>query len=493
MPDCDGAVIFWCSRGGWLQFSYISGQPSEGGARRPVHSGMSMPQFPARAVFSVLSLLVLVLAGCGTTTTTPTSGSGTTLRIWYSTDDPAERIWAQGLARTYESTHRGTHVQLTVYSFEDVNTKLQLALSSGHPPDLAYVTPRGPGIPVYVGAHRLLDLTAASQRHSWAAKLRSGLLSQYNAPFAGYGAHKGEILAVPTSLAAVAVMYNRHLLSRLHLSIPRSMAQFASDLEKAKAAGLVPIGMGNADGWVGDDWYLTLVNAMLSPNQLQPEQQLARAFSFRRPEFLQASATLDQWGRKGYFTNDFGGLDAQEGIDEFFKGKTLFQLISSSENAQIKSDQSQSSVPIGVFAFPQSGGTGRTMPQSGYLGWVIPKGSAHPAMAESFISSLLRPSTTQYLLQQGVIPAAPTPAQARVGHALRVPTWQSEYLNAVDTARRGIYLDAAPIANMNATMEANVQLLLQGMEGPAFLPKALQKVYSSRGKYGSSMRIDGEF
>jgi hypothetical protein len=71
--------------------------------------------------------------------------------------------------------------------------------------------------------------------------------------------------------------------------------------------------------------------------------------------------------------------------------------------------------------------------------------------------------------------------------------WQQTYLDAVRSAQPGIYLDAAPVSNLNATMEANVQLLLQGYEHPSFLVNSLQKVYASHGNGGSTARIDGEF
>jgi hypothetical protein len=71
--------------------------------------------------------------------------------------------------------------------------------------------------------------------------------------------------------------------------------------------------------------------------------------------------------------------------------------------------------------------------------------------------------------------------------------WQESYLRALATSQRGIYIDAAPITNLNATMEANVQLLLQNYEPPQFLVKSLQEVYTSHGNRGSAARIDGEF
>src|SRR5947209_2552184 len=107
----------------------------------------------------LLGMLCLAAAGCGAQSGNSSSGSAP-LRVWYSTDDATERAWAQDLAHRYETTHPGAKVQLAVYSFEDMNTKLQLALAAGKPPDLAYVTPRGPGIPAYLGSRQLRDLTA---------------------------------------------------------------------------------------------------------------------------------------------------------------------------------------------------------------------------------------------------------------------------------------------------------------------------------------------
>jgi hypothetical protein len=71
--------------------------------------------------------------------------------------------------------------------------------------------------------------------------------------------------------------------------------------------------------------------------------------------------------------------------------------------------------------------------------------------------------------------------------------FQRQYLDALDHAAAGVYLDSAPIPNLNATMEANIQLLLQNVETPAFLTRSLQDVYTSRGTRASSTRTDGEF
>ncbi|GAC1468430.1 MAG: hypothetical protein PVSMB7_16390 [Chloroflexota bacterium] len=449
-----------------------------------------MPHFSHLMRTPLLSLLCLVpllcvcvLSGCGSTG----HASSTVLTIWYGTDDPVERAWSQHLTSRFEAAHPHRQVRLTNFSFSDLNTKLQLALSSGTPPDLVYTTPRGPGIPAYVRAHLLLDLTPDARANRWATSLRPGLLAQYNQPFSFYGARHGAVMAVPTALAAVGVLYNRPLLAHLGLTVPTAPDSFEHALAVAHAAGVTPIGMGNADGWLGDDWYLTLVDSMLPATALAGELVRDPRFSFHRSAFLQAGRILQRWSQAGYFTRDFGGLDAQEGIDEFFRGRTLFQLVSSSENPQIMQDQKETKRQIGVFAFPSRHG-GTVMPVSGYEGWAIPAASRHHRVAVTFINFLLSSRTAGFLLNQSVVPAhGVLPAH------MYIPPWQQDYVRALASARPGVYIDAAPVANLNATMEANVQLLLQGYEPPSFLVKSLQQVYSSGGLHGSTARIDGEF
>jgi hypothetical protein len=132
------------------------------------------------------------------------------------------------------------------------------------------------------------------------------------------------------------------------------------------------------------------------------------------------------------------------------------------------------------------------MVQSGYLGWVVPRAAAHRREAEAYISTLLSPATARFLLQHGVVPAG-DPQEYGSRAARPTSSFTQAYLQAILTSKAGVYLDAAPIANLNATMEANVQLLLQGYEGSDFIAKSLEQVYRSRGKGGSTARIDGEF
>ena len=438
-------------------------------------------------------LLACILLGAATlhvATADRQAHASTTLRIWYAADDPTEGPVIQALANTFQAAHPGVKVSLSTYSLDDMNDKMQLAFSSGDTPDLIYTTPRGPGLPTYVRAGKLLDLTAAAGRDDWASMLRPGLLSSYNDLLSPTGDAHGHVYGAPYMLAVVGVLYNQEIFARLHLSIPTSLAVFEAACARAQSAGYIPLGLGNADGWVGDDWYLTLVNAIAGPAPLLPELRLDPHFSFGGTAFLRAATTLQTWASRQYFTPQFGGLDAQDGMNAFFQGKTAMALISSTEDGQIVSLTGETRISVAVFAFPSADGSKpAVMPQSGYSGWAVPKASRQPALAEAFITAMLAESSARKLLAHGLLPARRLSTHDISG----TPAYQHSYLHALAVAVPGVYLDGAPVPNLNATMEANVQLLLQKFEAPSFLVRSLQMVYSSGGNKASSTRTDGEF
>jgi raffinose/stachyose/melibiose transport system substrate-binding protein len=419
-----------------------------------------------------------------------------TLRIWYGSDDPTEQAWSQALAQQFAAQHPSIKVQFSFYDLDDMNDKTQLAMNTPNPPDLLYSTPRGPGLPAYVRAGKLLDLTAAARANGWAGALRPGLLASYNAVLDANGpaGAAGHIYAVPYLLAADAILYNKAIFSTLHLQVPRTMGQFAALLPRLKQAGYTPLGFGNQDAWTGDAWYLTLLNAQVGPAALQPALALSPSFRFTTAPFQQAAATLQAWVKAGYFSPQFGGLDPQDAIENFFDhGTTAMQLISSTENAQILAasrDDDSKAPNIGAFPFPAAqAGQLPVIVQDGYSGWAIPSAGHNQSAALTFINFALSAATTRTLLAQGLIPAHRVNASS-VGTAA---PFQRDFLTALATATKGVYVDAAPIPDFLATMEAQIQQLLAGKETPQTMVNSLQSVYASHGRTAQFTDTDGEF
>jgi ABC-type glycerol-3-phosphate transport system substrate-binding protein len=428
----------------------------------------------------------------------------TTLTIWYSTDDPVETTWAQGLVPLFEKANPSIDVNMKVYDLDDFNTKMQDALASKTGPDLAYATPRAPGIPTYVVHNELANFSSYAKTDRWGSKLRSGLLTSWNEPFQVWTAHganpggssdslrqrssKPEVFGVPDALAVAGLAYNSRLLSQLHVDVPKTLGALKRDATLAKKAHMIPFGIGNQDLWVGDDWYQSLVNESYTPAQLQ--KSLAdKNFNFNAKPFVQAGDQLSTWRSDGYFTPNFSSLDAQGGMVSFFQGHTLFQLLSSSEDGQVLQDEDSTHMPIGITAFPASLHSYHgIMLYSAYEGWVVPKTSHHISAAVKWINFMLGSAATTYLLNHGVLPAVQTPSSA-------APTdFQRGFLNVLSHARHAVYFAAAPLPNFNATMEANLESLLGGSETGAKVAKQLEVTYKSSGKKANTVvDIDGEY
>ncbi|HEV3310502.1 MAG TPA: extracellular solute-binding protein, partial [Chloroflexota bacterium] len=199
--------------------------------------------------FGLIALAAVFLAG-GVVALKLSSGPRD-LTIWYSSDDPIEQGWATSMVALFNKSQTQVRATIHPYGFEDFNTKMLLALGSGTPPDLAYATPRTCGIPVYVQNKELVDLTPYARRYAWSTRLRPGLLQDYNSPFATFAYHSYgiqprnvRVYAVPDAMAAVGMMYNVSLLDKLHLTIPRSLAQFTADVSIAKHDGYTPMALG---------------------------------------------------------------------------------------------------------------------------------------------------------------------------------------------------------------------------------------------------------
>src|SRR5207244_4539321 len=99
----------------------------------------------------------------------------------------------------------------------------------------------------------------------------------------GRGVLHTPVYGVPYDLAAVAVLYNKALLRKLGLAIPRTVAELERVIARVKSGGLIPLGLGNADGWLGDDWWSSLANARAGPTALAPALRLDPSFTFGPP------------------------------------------------------------------------------------------------------------------------------------------------------------------------------------------------------------------
>ncbi|MEU7058974.1 extracellular solute-binding protein [Streptomyces sp. NPDC046197] len=175
------------------------------------------------AVVSALGMTA-VLGGCGST-----GSSDVTLRLVAadygdSAANSSQKYW-DGLAKDYESQHPGVKVQVSVYSWTDVDRKVKEMVDAGNAPDMAQI-----GAYADYASRGLLykadDLLSIPVQANFIGQLSdAGQLQhvQYGIPFAA---------------STRVLFYNRTLFDRAHLTPPTTWAELAADATALKAQGV---------------------------------------------------------------------------------------------------------------------------------------------------------------------------------------------------------------------------------------------------------------
>jgi multiple sugar transport system substrate-binding protein len=169
--------------------------------------------------------MTAVLGGCGAG-----SGSGdVTLRLVAadygdSAANSSQKYWDK-LIKEYEADHPGVTVDLTVYSWNDVDRKVKEMVAAGKAPDLAQI-----GAYSDYARKGLLykadDLVSITVQAGWESQLASaGQVNdiQYGMPF-----------AASTRL----LFYNKTLFANAGLTPPKTWDELAADAEVLKADGV---------------------------------------------------------------------------------------------------------------------------------------------------------------------------------------------------------------------------------------------------------------
>jgi multiple sugar transport system substrate-binding protein len=168
--------------------------------------------------------MTAVLGGCGSG-----GSSDVTLRLVAadygdSAAGSSQKYWDK-LVKEYESQHPGVKVQVSAYSWNDVDRKVKEMVDAGNPPDMAQI-----------GAYA--DYAAKGLLY----KADDVLSIPVQADFIGQLSDAGQLrhvqYGIPFAASTRVLFYNKALFDRANLTPPKTWAQLASDAEALKAQGV---------------------------------------------------------------------------------------------------------------------------------------------------------------------------------------------------------------------------------------------------------------
>ncbi|MFE1862792.1 extracellular solute-binding protein [Streptomyces anandii] len=168
--------------------------------------------------------MTAMLGGCGST-----GSSGVTLRLVAadygdSAANSSKKYWDR-LAQEYESAHPGVKVQVSVYSWNDVDRKVKQMADAGDPPDIAQI-----------GAYA--DYAAKGLLY----KADDLLSIPVQADFLGQLSDAGQVrhvqYGIPFAASTRVLFYNKTLFAKANLTPPTTWAELAADAAALKARGV---------------------------------------------------------------------------------------------------------------------------------------------------------------------------------------------------------------------------------------------------------------
>lgn len=221
------------------------------------------------------------------------------LTWWHNaTADPGKSEWEK-VARAYTKAHPNVTFKIVPIQNEQFTSKVPAALESSNPPSL-YQQWGGGAEATQVQSGKLLDMTPQV----------SGWIDQLGPSAKGWQVD-GKWYGVPYDYHVVGFWYRKDLFAKAGITQPpTTMTDFDADVQKLKAAGIVPVAIGSKDRWPDAFWWEYFVLRECSQDTVTSSIESS---SFDDECFTKAGDDLKDFMATDPFQEGFLGTPAQQG------------------------------------------------------------------------------------------------------------------------------------------------------------------------------------
>lgn len=361
----------------------------------------------------------------------------------------------------FEKLHPNVKIEYTQTNFEDYNKSVNLELNSDTAPDIALLNATANTVKNKL----VLNLDPYAEAYKWDTIYPSNELDQWRVAEDGTTLGPGGALyAAPAGFSIVGLYYNKKLATELGIdAAPATLDEFEADLATAKAAGKLPLQLGNAQG------HSSFVIQSIGQSIEGAAEANKWVFGTKGASFDTAGNTkgatlLTDWAKKGYIPDSANGTDLQGAVANFVAGEGLFLVDGNWDAAAIEKGLG---ADAGFVAFPGEKATGIGTS----VAYAISSKSKHPNAAAAFLDYLHSEDASKQQFEQGFMPvdtAAVTPEPGSVKAGI-VDAWAAV---VADNGLVGFNNNAT--STMNDTLTAATQELIAGKSTVATFIKTVQ-------------------
>lgn len=413
-------------------------------------------------------------APAGKVTTDPAKMGKVRLNVLDYFSGGVDNTWMKGVVSAFEKKYPNITISRTSLPWDDVMKALPLKLRSNDPPDIVPANNGWQSLGTLVQGGLVLNLDKYADAYGWRKRFPASILREHEFTADGKQMGTGSMFGAPVARASlIEVYYNRSLLQRIGATVPKTFADFETDLGKAKSAGITPISLGNLEqvGITGP--LFATMDALGTQSKISDFIYSQNHVPVNRTGFAEATQKMKDWAGKGYFTKGFAGVAGQDAAQAFVDGKALFRF-DYSGSLPLKKGQSAN---FGSFLMPRAGGGHPVATASSATNFSVSARSKHADAAAAFMNFAAGPEAAALAVADETMPLFAPNAKAPDGD----PLFTDDIANAAQVAANDSsvpYLDWSTPTFLD-TIQRQEQDLLAGKTTAGAVVGAAQRDYDA--------------
>jgi raffinose/stachyose/melibiose transport system substrate-binding protein len=344
--------------------------------------------------------VLLILLAC-LVIVAPVSGAAPTkLLVWWL-PDYADTL--KSAIKAYTAQHPGVEISYEAKNFDDLKTTLRLTLSNNEGPDIAQSNQGAQDMGQLVKDGSIISLDKYYQKYGWNKLFGKALIDANRINKDTMKQASGSIYGVSDSAEFGLLYYNKGLFAKAGIKrVPKTFAEFETDLALLKSKGITPIAYGDSDqSGRSIHWY-----EMILGNYASQKEFANLAFDMNNkasygPAEQGAAAKFQEWAKKGYFTDGFLGISAPDSQKMFCAGQAAMYKDGDWATTDVVKDAKAAKIQIGVFLLPTKYGVTFGAPSTCAT---IAKKCKNPDVAADFLNFIV--TDTKYHIQNNELPIA---------------------------------------------------------------------------------------
>jgi raffinose/stachyose/melibiose transport system substrate-binding protein len=294
-----------------------------------------------------VAAVAIVASACGSGTQDDDGASGggggekVTLRFTHVTGNPA----LEALLKEYEKVAPNVKIEASFAPVDDLQTSLRAQLGGGNAPDLFVVWP-GNGSAMAVQQLAPTGVLADISDQEWISDVPENLR-----PLLGDG---GKSYIWAPGVTPIGAIYNKQVFKQAGVEPPKTWSEVLEACDKIKAAGKVPIALGNQTPWITQLIpYAIAPSTAFAENPNLAQDMLDGKTSFSESGWRDVFERYLELNERGCFNESPNGTTFEQQQAMVARGDAGMAVQVANTATAIR-DQAKKPGDIGMFPFPGS-------------------------------------------------------------------------------------------------------------------------------------------